>query len=64
MAILLLKAFLMIFLFAAKKFGVTDFINPKDHEKPVQQVSSSITVYYISVRYAFSNVNFEYDSMD
>ncbi|XP_050878693.1 alcohol dehydrogenase 1-like isoform X1 [Lathyrus oleraceus] len=43
MTILLLKAFLMIFLFAAKKFGVTDFINPKDHEKPVQQVIAEMT---------------------
>ena len=22
----------------AKKFGVTDFVNPKDHDKPVQEV--------------------------
>ena len=23
----------------AKKFGVTEFVNPKDHNKPVQEVS-------------------------
>lgn len=31
----------MIFSFsfnAAKNFGVTEFINPKDHDKPIQQV--------------------------
>ena len=22
----------------AKKFGVTDFVNPKDHDKPIQEV--------------------------
>jgi len=31
----------------AKKFGVTDFVNPKDHKRPVQEVwnspSSSLT---------------------
>ncbi|CAI8598449.1 unnamed protein product [Vicia faba] len=27
----------------AKKFGVTDFINPKDHDKPVQQVIAEMT---------------------
>ncbi|KAI5405743.1 hypothetical protein KIW84_052489 [Lathyrus oleraceus] len=25
---------------SGKNFGVTDFINPKDHDKPVQEVSS------------------------
>lgn len=25
----------------AKKFGVTEFVNPKDHDKPVQEVSST-----------------------
>jgi hypothetical protein len=23
---------------AAQKFGATEFVNPKDHEKPIQQV--------------------------
>lgn len=27
----------------AKKFGVTDFVNPKDHGKPVQQVIAEMT---------------------
>ncbi|WJX57774.1 hypothetical protein P8452_43299 [Trifolium repens] len=27
----------------AKNFGVTEFINPKDHEKPIQQVISDLT---------------------
>ncbi|WJX56500.1 hypothetical protein P8452_42157 [Trifolium repens] len=27
----------------AKNFGVTVFINPKDHEKPIQQVISDLT---------------------
>ncbi|CAI8598447.1 unnamed protein product [Vicia faba] len=27
----------------AKKFGVTDFINPKDHDKPVQEVIAEMT---------------------
>lgn len=22
----------------AKKFGLTDFVNPKDHEKPIDEV--------------------------
>lgn len=28
---------------AAKKFGVTDFVNPKDHNKPVQEVIAEMT---------------------
>ncbi|KAK1308049.1 Alcohol dehydrogenase 2 [Acorus calamus] len=28
---------------AAKKFGVTDFVNPKDHQKPVQEVIAEMT---------------------
>lgn len=28
---------------AAKNFGVTEFINPKDHEKPIQQVIIDLT---------------------
>ncbi|KAK4600977.1 hypothetical protein RGQ29_010525 [Quercus rubra] len=27
----------------AKKFGVTDFVNPKDHKKPVQEVIAEMT---------------------
>ncbi|KAK1261253.1 alcohol dehydrogenase [Acorus gramineus] len=27
----------------AKKFGVTDFVNPKDHQKPVQEVIAEMT---------------------
>ncbi|XP_059624597.1 alcohol dehydrogenase 1-like [Cornus florida] len=27
----------------AKKFGVTDFVNPKDHDKPVQQMIAEMT---------------------
>ena len=23
---------------SGKEFGLTDFVNPKDHEKPIQQV--------------------------
>lgn len=30
-------------LFAAKNFGVTEFVNPKDHEKPIQQVLVDLT---------------------
>lgn len=28
----------------AKKFGVTEFVNPKDYEKPVQEVSQQVYV--------------------
>lgn len=28
---------------AAKNFGVTEFVNPKDHEKPIQQVLVDMT---------------------
>ena len=28
---------------AAKKLGVTDFVNPREHEKPVQQVIAEMT---------------------
>lgn len=27
----------------AKKFGVTEFVNPKDHEKPIQTVLVDMT---------------------
>lgn len=28
---------------AAKKFGVTEFVNPREHDKPVQQVIIEMT---------------------
>jgi S-(hydroxymethyl)glutathione dehydrogenase/alcohol dehydrogenase len=28
---------------AAKNFGVTEFVNPKDHGKPIQQVIADLT---------------------
>lgn len=28
---------------AAKNFGVTEFVNPKDHDKPIQQVLVDLT---------------------
>jgi alcohol dehydrogenase class-P len=31
------------FLSSAKKFGCTDFVNPKDHDKPVQEVLIELT---------------------
>jgi Zn-dependent alcohol dehydrogenase len=30
-------------LLAAKNFGVTEFVNPKDHDKPIQQVLIDLT---------------------
>ena len=33
----LLGGFLLL---TAKKFGVTEFLNPKDHDKPIQEVHS------------------------
>jgi Zn-dependent alcohol dehydrogenase len=35
----------------AKKFGVTEFVNPKDHEKPVQEVGGSINNELVSFIY-------------
>lgn len=29
--------------YAAKNFGVTEFINPKEHEQPIQQVIVDLT---------------------
>ncbi|XP_050878682.1 alcohol dehydrogenase 1-like isoform X1 [Lathyrus oleraceus] len=43
MNVLFLMAFLILFSLAAKNFGVTDFINPKDHDKPVQEVIAEMT---------------------
>lgn len=40
---LLFTCLLLIFYIAAKNFGVTEFINPKDHEKPIQQVIADLT---------------------
>jgi Zn-dependent alcohol dehydrogenase len=31
-----------MFLSTAKKFGVTEFVNPKDHDKPVHEVCKKI----------------------
>ncbi|XP_075674962.1 alcohol dehydrogenase 1-like [Castanea sativa] len=28
----------------AKKFGVTEFVNPKDHDKPVHEVLAEMTI--------------------
>ena len=33
----------MIPLFTAKQFGVTDCVNPKDYEQPIQQVLAEMT---------------------
>ena len=30
------------FFLTAKKFGVNEFVNPKDHDKPVQEVSACV----------------------
>ena len=35
--------FNIIFYDTAKKFGVTEFVNPKDHEKPIQTVMIDMT---------------------
>lgn len=32
-----------IHLFTGKNFGITEFVNPKDYEKPIQQVIIDIT---------------------
>ena len=29
---------MLVYVYAAKKFGVTEFVNPKDYNKPVQEV--------------------------
>lgn len=33
----------IILWYLAKKFGVTEFVNPKDHEKPIQTVLIEMT---------------------
>lgn len=32
-----------LFVFSAKTFGCTELINPKDHDKPIQQVLIEMT---------------------
>lgn len=32
-----------LYLFTAKTFGCTEFVNPKDHDKPIQQVLIEMT---------------------
>lgn len=34
---------LLFQLIAAKKFGCNEFVNPKDHKKPVQEVIAEMT---------------------
>lgn len=33
----------LVVLFKGKMFGMTDFVNPKDHEEPVEQVLMKMT---------------------
>ena len=35
--------YLLIYLFVALSFGATEFLNPKDHDKPTQQVLVDLT---------------------
>ena len=37
------RNFVVLFSETAKKFGVTEFVNPKDHDKPIQEVFIAIT---------------------
>lgn len=32
-----------VYSFPAKAFGCTEFVNPKDHDKPIQQVLTEMT---------------------
>jgi S-(hydroxymethyl)glutathione dehydrogenase/alcohol dehydrogenase len=41
--ILDLNTWLIVLSVSAKKFGCTEFVNPKDHEKPIQQVMIELT---------------------
>lgn len=41
--------FLCVFFPTAKKFGVTEFVNPKDHNKPVQEVSSPTFLNFVQI---------------
>jgi len=40
---LALNTWISHFPVSAKKFGCTEFVNPKDHEKPIQQVMIELT---------------------
>ena len=42
-------------LLMAKKFGVTEFVNPKDHENPVQEVHSFSFCYHnlVTIKYKY-----------
>jgi cbb3-type cytochrome oxidase subunit 1 len=39
--------------FSAKKLGCTDFVDPKDHDKPVQEVCQFISKYWIMITLFF-----------
>lgn len=46
-------------LITAKKFGVTEFVNPKDHDKPIQEVfSSTMHTYVICMHILFFDCEF------
>lgn len=34
---------IFLYLFTAKTFGCTEFVNPKDYDKPIQQVLIEMT---------------------
>ena len=38
-----LKVITEVFSFSAQQFGATEFVNPKDYEKPIQQVLVEMT---------------------
>lgn len=40
---LTLNTLIFVFPVSAKKFGCTEFVNPKDYEKPIQQVMIELT---------------------
>ena len=40
---LIMRLYSHIHTHAAKEFGATDFVNPKDHDKPIQQVLVDMT---------------------
>ena len=45
----MLEMVLILNLFGSQKFGVTDFVNPKDHKKPVQEVSLDAMTCYFAI---------------
>jgi Zn-dependent alcohol dehydrogenase len=47
----------------AKKFGVTEFVNPKDYKKPVQEVSEIVDHVLRNKRVWTSQVCSKFDSM-